>query len=275
MLLQSRTPDGALSALRLLSARDGTALWERSLPAGVDTVQIQADDGVAARVVTAGPGGEMTVLRYADGTTLATARVPWTPNSPSTGAGSMVTTATGLVIALDVTDRGSTVTAYRADTLEPLWDRKFPQWAHAQECGSSVCVGDGNLFTAVDPVTGEPRWTGDGSPFSGVLVGTDRLLLTSNDDGPTQQVVEAATGRPTGAVGRGQLVYRDDRTGALILMRELFPDVNRMTISRLDPVTGRSILLGTVPLANERICGGEAHHLVCQRGDRLTVTAIG
>ncbi|MDI6097809.1 PQQ-binding-like beta-propeller repeat protein [Actinoplanes sp. NEAU-A12] len=275
VLLHESGGDGQITAFRLVGARDGSIVWEQRAPAGVDRVEVQSENGVAAHIVTATPTGEITVLRYSDGTTVASAQVPWSPTSSSDGTGSMIATAPGLVMVLHITRDTNTVTAYRATTLEELWTREFTDSAHVQDCGPVLCVGGGNFFTAVDPATGEARWSGDGNAAFGLLLPNDRLLVSGNDDAPQQTIVDVATGRPVGGAGRGRLLYRDDRTGALFLLRGLFPDLNRMAVSRLDPVTGRAVTLGALPIRDDRFCTGEGRYLACQVETTLTVTAVG
>lgn len=274
VLLYERDPAGVMTGLRLLNARDGSVVWERRPTGGVEAVQILLDGDRAARVVMAGPDGEVTVLRYADGGTVTSARVRWTPLAPDSGEGSMILTAPGLVMVVtQVEGRGSMV-AYRADTLKPLWTRQFPDWGNAQQCGPVICVGGGDSFAGVDPETGEERWAIDGSLNFWLTLDGGLLLVSGNDDAPTQRIIDAATGRPTGHSARGEVLYQDD-TGGLVLIRNIVPDTTRVAVRRLDLTTGRSVLIGSLPVADDHVCQGEGRHIACRSGGRLTVTAVG
>lgn len=274
VLIHERRPDGVITTLRLVNLRDGSVVWERPPPAGIETVDVQVGAGDTARVVTAGAGGEVTVLRYSDGTVVTSARLPWQPLSSSTGVGSSIVTTPGLVMVMETSYGRSQMIAYRTDTLKPLWTRTFTDWAHVQDCGPVICLGGGGRFTAVDPETGAERWTAVGSSSSWLTLDDELMLVSDGDDGPTQRVVDAATGRPAGPAARGQILHRDDRDG-LILLREVFPDTNRLVVGRLSLTDGRAVTLGAIPIASERVCAGASRYIACQQGGDLTVTAVG
>jgi outer membrane protein assembly factor BamB len=274
VLLYERRPDGVITTLRMVNVRDGSVVWERPPPAGIDNVQVQAGDGDTARVVTHGPDGDVTVLRHSDGSEVISARLPWRPLSPATGAGSSITTTPGLVVIMDSVEGRGEMIAYRADTLEPLWKRGFTDWGDVQDCGPVICLAAGDAFTAIDPETGAERWTAVGNPSSWLALPEGMLLLSGGDDGPTQRIVDAATGRPVGPTGRGDPLHRDDRDG-LIFLRDVFPDMNKLVVGRLGLTDGRFVTLGAIAIADERVCAGAGRHIACQQGGSLRITAVG
>jgi hypothetical protein len=278
LLMYERSPDGTITWLRLVRARDGSTVWERRAPATADVVVVQLDGDVPARIITAGPRGELTVLHYADGTPVASGPVPWRPMAYDTGAGSHLSAVTGRLVVVDTgTDANSErsrVTVYRTDDLTLLWSRDTSGWPNVQECGPLLCVGTAEgVFEAVDPDTGTKRWGMTGGPFIGSLRGGERLLIAGTDDQPKQTLVEAATGRVIGPGGSGNLHYQDVDEGTATLLRDL--DGSRSVVTRLDTTTGTSTTLGVVGGGSQHFCGVERNWIVCAIDDQLVVTTVG
>ncbi|MEU4157600.1 PQQ-binding-like beta-propeller repeat protein [Actinoplanes sp. NPDC026670] len=278
LLMFERSDAGPLTWIRLVRVRDGSTVWERRAPEKSDTVVVQMDGEVPARVVTASPEGDLTVLRYDDGTQVFAGSVPWRPMSYNTGAGTNLSSAAGRLVVtdtgLDVNTDRSRVTVYRTDDLTPLWSRDAAGWANVQDCGPLVCLGvmqEG--LEAVDPQTGERRWAIDGAQFAGEVAGGERLLITGSDDRPRQTLVDAATGRAIGPGSSGGVLYQDAGRGTATLLRDL--DVSRSAVNRIDTTTGRSITLGGMGGGVRQFCIGEQGWIVCTTDDRLVVTAVG
>ncbi|BEL11591.1 hypothetical protein Q0Z83_097820 [Actinoplanes sichuanensis] len=277
LLMYERTAAGRLTWIRLVRVRDGSTVWERRAPEKTDTVLVQMDGGVPARVVTGTEEGDLTVLRYDDGTQVFAGSVPWRPMSYTTGAGSNLGSVTGRLVLIDNgldvnTDRGR-VTVYRTDDLTPLWSRDTNGWANVQDCGPLVCLSTmaGGL-EAVDPETGTKRWAMDGQ-YAAEVGGGERLLVSGSDDRPKETLVDAATGEVIGSGGSGGVLYQDAERGSVTLLRDL--DVSRSAVNRIDTTTGRSITLGGMGGGIRRFCVGEQDRIVCTTDDRLVVTAVG
>ncbi|MFC4067704.1 outer membrane protein assembly factor BamB family protein [Actinoplanes subglobosus] len=278
MLMFERVRDGSISWIRLVRTRDGSTVWERRAAAGTDNVVVQFDGDVPTRVVTADPEGELTVLRYTDGTVVTSGIVPWTPMSYSTGAGTSLNAVAGRIIVAD-TGLGpqldeSRVTAYRTDDLVKLWSRDTSGWPNVQDCGPVICLGTAqDQIEGVEPETGAKRWGMPGGQFVGTLPGTGNVLVAGTDDKPLQTLVDAATGRVIGTGGSGGLLHHDPVDGSVTLLRGR--ELTSSAVSRLDTATGRSTTLGVVSGGNQRYCIGEGRRIACTTGDRLVVTAVG
>ncbi|MEU4619056.1 PQQ-binding-like beta-propeller repeat protein [Actinoplanes sp. NPDC023801] len=275
LLTLERDDTGRLTTLRLIGSRDGSVVWERPPPTGTENVVVQFDGDTPARVVTVTARGEVSLLAYADGTTRATGRLPWQPPSMASGEGSQITTAGGLLMVLTNTETKSEVAAYDPADLHRLWSRTLPPWAYAETCGPLICLGAaGNFTAAVEPATGEQRWDFLGSPYPGLRLGADRLLITSGDSIPSNTVVDLATGRTIGSAASGFLAFQEP-DGGLILLRGLYPELTRNAVTRLDPATGRTRTLGAISASSRRFCDGGGRHIICGSADRLVVTAVG
>jgi outer membrane protein assembly factor BamB len=278
LLMYERDRTGTLTRLRQVRIRDGSIVWERRAPAKVDTVEVVFDGGTPDRIVTVGPGGRLTVLRYADGTEVTSRSLPWQPVSFDNGAGSNLGTVKGRLVVVDTglgddIDR-SRVTVYRTDTLVPLWSRDTKGWANVQDCGPLVCLSTAQgLFEAVDPETGVRRWAMVGGPFIGTVADGERLLIPGIGDEPQQTLVDAATGRVIGPIAAGGLLSRDDEEGTATMLRQLDPTTS--VVSRIDTTTGRSTVLGVLPAGDQIFCSGSGRRLVCMLGDRMVVTTAG
>ncbi|MEV4281233.1 PQQ-binding-like beta-propeller repeat protein [Actinoplanes xinjiangensis] len=278
LLMYERDRTGTLTWLRQVRMRDGSIVWERRAPAKADTVEVLFDDGTPNRIVTAGPRGRLTVLRYTDGTEVTSRSLPWQKVSYNTGVGSSLGAVKGRLVVVDTGLEGnidrSRVTVYRADSLTPLWSRETNGWANVQDCGPLVCLSTAQgLFEAVDPETGARRWAMAGSPFIGTVADGERLLIPGTDDEPEQTLVDAATGRVIGPIAAGGLMSMDDEEGTATLLRQLDPTTS--VLSRIDTDTGRSTVLGVLPAGDQVFCSGSGRRIVCTLGDRLVVMTAG
>ncbi|GGN02559.1 hypothetical protein GCM10010109_08530 [Actinoplanes campanulatus] len=273
VLLYEYDRDG-LAAVRVVRARDGELLWERRLK-DAQSAMLQVDGSTPAHVVLVAADGETTVLRYADGVTVVGRRLPWTPLRPSTGRGSSLFTATGLVLVTEnLAQHHAKVTAYRVGTLERLWERESDENPYVQDCGPVLCLVAGTDIIALDPATGIERWRRPGQVNAGALPG-DRMLISDNGDNAQQTVLSSVDGRVLGSGGRGAVVHHNREDGSMLLSRALPPDYNRAVLRRLDLVTGRSVVLGIIPISRDGFCDGDGRYIGCRDGNDITFTAVG
>jgi outer membrane protein assembly factor BamB len=276
LLLFERSEGGLLTTLRLIDSRTGAIRWERAAPPRAENVTILSDGEVPSLVVTASADGELTLMAFADGRPAASGRVPWTPVSSLTGEGSQLMTAGGRILVIDNTAQKSQVAAYHPDGLRRLWSREMPGWAYGETCGSLICLGAfGNFTVAVGPDDGEQRWDFLGTSFNGTPVGEGRILMNTGDAVPRQSILDVTTGRQIGPSVAGHVFSRDRRTGSLMLLRGLYPDLTRSAVSRLDPFTGRTTMLGAITVTQGRFCDGAGRYVACLDNGRLVVTAVG
>ncbi|GAA0465559.1 hypothetical protein Aca07nite_61770 [Actinoplanes capillaceus] len=273
VLLYEYDRDG-LAAVRVVRARDGELLWERRLE-DAQSAMLQVDGSAPAHVVLVAADGETTVLRYADGATVVGRRLPWTPLRPSTGRGSSLFTATGLVLVTEnLAQHHAKVTAYRVGTLERLWERESDENPYVQDCGPVLCLVAGTDIIALDPATGIERWRRPGQVNTGALPG-DRILISDNGDNAQQTLLSSVDGRVLGSGGRGAVVHHNREDGSMLLSRALPPDYNRAVLRRLDLVTGRSVVLGIIPISRDGFCDGDGRYIGCRDGNDITFTAVG
>jgi outer membrane protein assembly factor BamB len=279
MLMYERAPTGTMTWLRLVRVRDGSVVWERRAPEKADTVVVQFDGSAPARVVTATQQGRLTVLRYADGTALASGSVPWRPMSYTTRSGSFLGAVDGrlVVVDLELETSGdmSRVAVYRAGDLDPLWSREVKGYATVQDCGPLLCLtknGQGFVVEAVDPDAGEQRWEMPGVQFIGSGPGGERLLVSGPYEKPTQTLVDTATGRTIAPVVNGSLLSMDQQKSIALLLRYIDPA--NSALSRIDIATGKRTLLGRIAADDQIFCSGQGNWIACPLDGRLVVSTV-
>src|SRR4051812_1962144 len=115
---------GDVPQLRAVAPLDGRTLWSRAAP-GLAGVVVAGD-----AVVTADTDGRLTVVRYADGSTARTEKVPWPGNA-------RLTVAAGRLIVTGQGTAGQTNIVYRPGTLTELWRADGALFdCHAVVCGA-------------------------------------------------------------------------------------------------------------------------------------------
>ncbi|MEV6344933.1 PQQ-binding-like beta-propeller repeat protein [Actinoplanes sp. NPDC051851] len=275
VLLGDQDEAGHLTALRSIGLRTGSPRWERRItPAEVIATPDDGGDG-PERIVTATADGRVTVFDAVDGTPLLARRVSWIERQPGEGLGTILRIAGDKLLVTRTDRRGGTITAYRLDTLDELWNTSANRQAVVQPCGPVLCLSNGGEVDGIDPATGALRWRGAGWAGAESL-GGGRLLAYDNGQEPHQTLLDAATGRPIGAGdGVGYPIWPDAATGALLLVRALAEPGGRTVVTRLDLTTGRADPMGTVGTAEGINCRGTDRYLACQDDDRLIVTAVG
>jgi outer membrane protein assembly factor BamB len=266
VLLADWNAQAQVTTLHLVRAADGAPVWDRSIDPA--TAVTAAEDLPATdQIVAMTADGRLTTYRYSDGTPLATRHT-----TPPVNARWMSLLYAGRYYEIGFGGR-QTVIAYRADTLARLWDVTQPdQDLFLMSCGPVVCMAASQIMHGLDPATGESRWV---LPQTGATsIGGNRLLVTPAAANSTT-VVDATTGRAVSAKIKGTVLTVPQADGTLLVLRPSgYPDL-RTAVSRLDPVTGRTLLLGSVPgLSNT--CEPVAGYLACVRADReLVVTSVG
>jgi hypothetical protein len=252
---------GEVPQLRAVAPRDGRTLWSRAAP-GLAGVVVAGD-----AVVTADTDGRLTVVRYADGSTARTEKVPWPGNA-------RLTVAAGRLIVTGQGTAGQTNTVYRPGTLTELWRADGALF----DCHAVVCGAEPGGLAGYDPDTGARRWRQPGMTVAWP-VRTDRIIASSELSGQFQ-LLDPATGRPLGEAGAGggAGTWRPD--GRTVVSDPAAPSSayeirGDGTIVRLDLETGGQDVEGTIDGGGWVGCRNVAKYLVCLQSSRLTVTAIG
>jgi hypothetical protein len=271
LLLREGVAGGGESRIRLVRARDGATIWQRSVE-DVQTLRVQVRAGRPALVAV--DDGDLTLLRYDDGAVVSRIDLPREgaelPQLAFVGDQLLVTR---------YLDARVTVTAYRQDTLAESWRTEIPGWGSAEECGPVVCLTSGDGIAGLEPGSGARRWFApDAHGMWPVLDG--RLVKYENPrsagEQPALTVLDAATGQQIGDRVAGQPAYSVTGDRRMIVLRPQGPATAPTSVYDMDPVTGHSALIGQVgyELLNEQyeLAG---RYLVRQSNGRLQVMTVG
>ncbi|MEU4425956.1 PQQ-binding-like beta-propeller repeat protein [Actinoplanes sp. NPDC024001] len=272
VLLEQRDEQGAVRSLSLVTARDGKQIWRRPAT-GVQTATVGLRDGRPHAIVTATAAGVISVLAYADGRPVRSRSLRWQATRPSSGYDTWLRVVGDRLFVMLTEPRGSTVTAYRLDTLQQLWQKPADRYPDVHDCGALLCQTDDEILSGVDPATGERRWELPGIAFV-LWSGDGRVLAGDGRDPPHYQLVDAADGRRIGPGGVGQ-AYPEPGAGSVLLLRPFAGAGGRTAVSRLDLRTGRVVLLGSIPPHHEFGCDAAEGHLLCRSTDRMVVSTTG
>ena len=268
-LLGDHDDQGGVTRLRLVRLRDGGTIWTRETP-GLQEWAISTIAGRPAELITATGRGELTILRYADGTLLRTGRVPWVTGQAEAGVYAVLTTTPGHLLVTRSLADGRVTTVYRLDDLAELWHTG----GDVADCGPVICVLDGITLNGRDPATGARRWHLPG--IGGVSwAGDDRVLAASARQDGSYRVVDAATGRPVGDAVSGFGTWVGQPGRSVLLLRDTAETPPRSAVIRLDLATGAQFLMGAVRRTGQFGCAGVRAYLVCLNGRELDVTAVG
>jgi outer membrane protein assembly factor BamB len=261
------------SRLRLVRAGDGATIWQRSL-GEVRGTAVQVRDGRPATIAV--DSGELGLLRYEDGVTLVSRDL----QRHGADVQQMVFVGDQLLVHRHYDDR-FTVTGYRMDTLAETWRIETPGDGTVRDCGPVVCLSTSQGVAGIDPGTGARRWLVPGVQDVWPVTG-DRVLTAGtrrgphSDQQPLISVIDARTGRRLGSPTAGQPVVSATGDGPLLVLRLRDSPVGPTSIYDVDPVTGRSSLIGEVDdallnLPYELV----GRHIVRMREGRLQVMAVG
>lgn len=145
------------------------------------------------RAVTLTPEGELTSYDLGTGERLATTQLP--PAAVGAQLGNIVGSRVLLRLGLGSGQPG--LAAYDVDTLAEQWT-SYPSglpeagFAHFP-CGTAICVLGPGPVQAIDPATGELRWSADWLP-----AGTSPASTAYHDDGhPLAGYLAVAAGSPS------------------------------------------------------------------------------
>ena len=228
--------------LRVADLATGRVRWQRQ-------TSDRALDGDPGRRYLLGIGDEEQATLYsaADGTILAAGQGlgidPY-----ALGIGLAVGQITDEFVGDVLYTYGQTsVAAYSLTDLELKWDVRIEEPSLLGACGSLICTTGDRGATAIDPATGEVRWTNPrwrSIAPDGLTVAADQAVVR----------IDPATGRVEREVGRGGLV------GDLLLRY----DRNRTFVTGLSD--GR--VFGVVPVTALGDCTTAGDFLACRIGDR-------
>ena len=253
--------------LRVIRLSDGKTGWHRSAAGGLK-VAVGTD-----RLVAVAGDGSAEVVRLADGSTMARGHLAWQPEAQ--GANSATELQIGGNAVYTSQDRGDeqAVTAYELDTLHQRWRIEQPVGGGMNVCEPVLCLSDATATVAHDAATGEPLWRADGwtDPWQ---ISPGRLLVNTGQLPTTYATVDAETGRMLADLGPGTATRWS--LDPFYYLRSAHTPVSEVSVSRLDPLTGQTRLIGTVGNVFSEQCQASATRLVCPHPDgTLAVTDVG
>jgi hypothetical protein len=271
VLLGETEGTGSLTGLRVVGLRDGVTRWTTPVR-DVDVWGVADTGGAPTRIVFGDQSGRLTVLDYADGSTLHTGRVAgkWPRNGSSAGYASLEVIGDRLVISRS-DDEGDQSVVYRLDTFQELWHSR----GFVTDCGAVLCAMSSDGLVGRDPATGRARWSRSDLTSIWPLAGGRFLGNGSSALGP-YQLVDSATGRGLGEAVRGEPTWVGGTPGgSVLLVGAVVTDFRRSSVIQLDLVTGASYLLGSIREAEHYGCQSVPGYLICARPGGLEVIAVG
>lgn len=272
-LMTEYTDEGTFARIRLIRLADRSTVWAKEI-AGVQnhTVALQGDR--PDRLITATGAGEVSVFRYADGSLVTRAKIPWVTPRPEEGYFNDLIAGDDYLVVNRAQRETFELTVYRIDTMTELWHAKDTN-GYAFFCGSAgLCLNLGDGIVAHDTATGKRRWHLERAANIWP-VSDGRLVLDDGVDDGHPTLVDAVTGTPIGAPARGSAVWSPRPDEALLLLRATVSPPGRTSVTRWDLRTGRLDLLGSVGLLPGHRCQTVARYLACARESRFEVIAVG
>jgi len=271
VLLGRTDRNGNLTELRVVGLRDGVTRWTRS-SRDVDIWGTADAGGRPTGVLLGDRSGRLTMVDWADGSTVRTGRINGQPPRTNSNRGFAGLQVIGGRILFSLSDGRSTESAvYRLDDFRELWHSE----GYVMDCGTVLCSMGEDGLTGRDPDTGRSLWARP--DVNGVWpVGGGRLLGSGPSSQGPFQLVDPATGRGVGDAVRGEPTWAGPQLADSVLMVGVVPgDYQRSTVIQLDLDTGRSYLLGAIRESAHFGCLSAPGYLACARPAGLEVIAVG
>ncbi|HEU4347229.1 MAG TPA: hypothetical protein VFR35_05520, partial [Actinoplanes sp.] len=163
--------------------------------------------------------------------------------------------------------------AYRADTLDRLWEMRTDASAGTFDCGRVLCVDTPDTgVDGRDPRTGRRLWHGEGWDWARPL-GDGRLLAQSHENGRSG-LVDATTGRVVVDLGPANNVLEPE-TGRILVVGTTRTEPYGSKITELED-SGEVIVRGILGPVSDQGCQALGRRLACAvAGGRLTVRDVG
>jgi hypothetical protein len=272
-LMTEYTEEGTFARIRLIRLADHSTVWAKEIP-GVQNHTVAWLGDRPDRFITATGAGEINVFRYADGTLVTRARIPWVTPRPEEGYFNDLIAGGDYLVVNRAQRETFELTVYRVDTMTELWHAKDTN-GYAFFCGSAaLCLNLGDGIVAHDTATGRRRWHLDRAANIWP-VSEGRLLLDDGvgDGHPT--LIDTVTGTAVGEPAEGSTVWSPRPSDALLLLRATVSPPGQTSVTRWDLRTGRRDLLGAMGLLPGNRCQAVDRYLACARESRFEVIAVG
>ena len=263
-----------VSRLRLIRTADGATVWDfrPDTPASGWTT-LGPDPARPDRIATVTGPGHLEVRRFADGSLVTAGTVPWlVPTAENHDDFAYVSGADDLLFVSRAQDGVQDILAYRANTLERLWQVRSTTGYGMFDCGPVICVGSDSGVDARDPATGKVMWQADGVDWARPLTG-GRLLGQGREYGRSV-LIDDRTGRVLQDLGAAENVLEPE-PGRLLIVGHTRSAPFGTKISELDD-RGRLRPRAFVGLVSDQGCQAAGRYLACVGpGGQLTVRDLG
>jgi hypothetical protein len=271
VLLGETDGQGGLTRLRMVGLHDGLTRWTTAIH-DIDVWAVADAGGKPTQILLGDPTGLLTVLDYADGSTVHTGRVSghW-PRIAGNGVYAGLQVIGGRLVVSRADNETTESTIYRLDDFQELWHFD----GFVIDCGTVLCSMQANGLAGRDPGTGRTLW--QRTDLNGVwpLINGRFLGNGPSSLGP-YQMVDSATGRGIGDAIRGEPTWSSSTlSGSVLLVGVVAADYHLSSVIQLDLDTGRGYLLGTIKEVVHFGCQSAPGYLVCARPDGLDVIAVG
>jgi outer membrane protein assembly factor BamB len=274
LLVSDHSPDGrSIARLRLVRLADGVTRWTRETPGTQLWTPLGPDPVHPDRLATVTSAGRARVLRWADGTDVASGAIDWPGDSWPDGQFTQLLGRNDSLYTIRMTRDEATVTAYAADTLARRWRISKASDGGASGCGPVLCIAGAAELVGYDWATGAVRWRLAGHDNANPI-GQD-LLVADGTAGTGHRLIDGRTGRVIADLA-GALPTWDDADGLIVTVGPTRNLPRGTAVTRVDPRTGEQFLLGMIEPVAEYGCSRYRKLLVCATlANRLTVIAVG
>jgi hypothetical protein len=240
LLLSYRAPGEQVDIYQAVALATGAVRWSMSVPS---SEWVLHDRG---RLVRWSVGGRVEVRDLRTGAVVSRGLLP--PDEVATGHNSLpgAQVAGGLLLVAGWDGGRPVATAYGLERLDPRWRAGIDLSRESvYGCGGELCVsgrdGEGGV-RLLERDTGSTRWAND--RWDDLAYAGSTLLAFGPPPGPPQiVVVDPATGRPIGDLGRWQIPRTMAPDGRMLAVRTE-PGTDRSWIAELDPAARTARVLG-------------------------------
>ena len=234
VLIYRGRPDSAVAEHVAVDAATGAVVWMFPQPEMVMALDWNPT-GEMHWMVTVDQDGLLSLIDLGTGTVVATTTIR------EQTADGRIDVAGDRLLVWEPQSEVVQVHAYRLSDLAHLWTAPATRAEFASRCGSWICIGGPNGTRALDPDTGEQRWSNrEWAYVSGPWPG-DLLVVSTIPDGPPRVAfADARTGEIRMRLGTWTMEWVPPKPSTLLITRRpydgapawfalLSPDLSTMT----------------------------------------------
>ncbi|GLW28692.1 PQQ-binding-like beta-propeller repeat protein [Actinoplanes regularis] len=242
--------------IEVLDPITGSSRWQLRVPSTAVVLGVPGPADTSSRMLVVRDDRTAVLYDVADGRLLATRDLPaanYGPENPVVAGGVVLLRHPGL--------SGMEVSAYDPVTLRPLWSEVADGTFEVRACGLLACLLGQYGVHAVDPETGDRRWTRAG--WQAVEErGSVLLAYPDTDISRPVGLVDSVTGRVLVDLTGWLPLAGTNSTGDLLVIREV-PVGARTMVAVADQVTGHLRPIALLP-AGTGDCEATPGRLVCR-----------